>query len=75
MEIERKGKDIVLRCSEIEAEVIAAMLDNDRAECSWDCPYDRQNCDCHQNKTNEQVCIGMAKQIWAVLTPEKVEEK
>jgi len=67
MEIERKDGNIVLTCSEIEAGVIASMLDNDRAQCcSWDCPYWKAR-DC----CDEQACIEMAKQIRTFLPLEE----
>lgn len=70
MEIERKGENIVLTCSEKEAEVIAAMLDNEREGCcSWDCPYERE-ADCKTDSGN-QVCIEMAAQIRSVLPQEE----
>lgn len=68
MEIERKAKKIVLTCSEKEAEVIAALLVNDRGECAWDCPYWSED-DCKTDSGN-QVCVEMAEQIREVLPSE-----
>lgn len=69
MEIERKAKKIVLTCSEKEAEVIAALLVNDRGECAWDCPY-WSEADCKTDSGN-QVCVEMAEQIRSVLPHEE----
>lgn len=67
MEIERKSKKIVLTCSEKEAGVIAAMLDNEREGCcSWDCPNNKARYYCE-----EQTCIGLAEQIRSVLPQEE----
>ena len=75
MEIERNGKDIVLRCSEIEAGMIAAVLTYDRDDCASGCPFlETDICRITWNRYHWEACADLGEKIGEFLRPVEPEE-
>ena len=75
MEIERKGENIVLTCSEIEAGAIAAVLTYDRDDCASGCPFlETDICRIIWNRYHWEACADLGEKILEFLRPVEPEK-